>query len=1554
MRIENDVQGIEKERFEDLMKKEEEIKQEELSISSQMLKDYSNDADENELGYITRLNAFAYEKAQAEKIRLKLIDKQQGQVEKPREIQEPDSPEPVFKPYGNMWLLKRKKLDSRRSNNLANARKMGIPQASAETLPLMQEIKEYNKAKEKVRLTSYTDWGERSRERQDINLFSPVPYQSGRDTTIDVRKVMGQIDVIQATINGSGYDDDEQTDVEAAARITALKAMQQQMKTTISAILAVEGVNFDGTHITAKNDVNVLLKNKDEAIKKYKDMVKNKDNLIFEEYQKHMQEPLQKLIQENEETFKPENLSEKIKNAFDSNPEKYNNNKAVLDAVFKQYFDLLSMSNKLNLKVHAFNLRTAPSSYMNEDDDLWDRYEKSLFPEKLKDSIGNTMSSLESIMLYLLEGKEMSRDDHVVLEHGYGYTSKERIEQVNELFESDSQEIEAIKEPIKKEMALTLLERKQLLAPTLRYVDKAALKWKKKHGVKDDKTVNYGFDFRQLFNMTTGYKTNENGEPTDDTEAEKMLKDMELIDDFFSDNPVDRVKHLEKAADDVFSLKITEEMTNPEYIQKNFKELRTLAKRFHVFTDVDYLNLLKEHSPERYERMQKESDLRMNFMVAMTVYIQAYGLDDNVQENANIVKNFIPNNAASLSEKQIEKGTKENEEDAKRNNLMQFGMHADMIKMALKEIKEEELKKKEEKEKKEIENALEKRWGILFTDLLDVYPQMVATEKAMFEQMFVVKKASKWQADILEEIHTKTFERLAEEPNRKLELEKLSKTGEELLKQDALKQPKEVKKEVPKKEVKKEVPKKEVPKKEVKKEIKKEVKLTTEEEKTKIYEYIMINTEQMSKLNKQDSEWALNVVFDNQILSEKDYEDLKKIHQNAIDGNTKAAVRNAVHLTEEQRTTMSGFVKHFSGGANIAEDITNADLKTLYLQAVKTRLQQIKVLKKEFDTIANEYMYYPEEVDLTVLWNMDKTEVAKVYKKIEVNKEIRQKQRDEENRIKDLELVKGEYHSKLIDSKTGFVSRERKRFLDITTKSKENYGFKPQLSKYIGEKRQYKLCTKKDSVSYAFTGNNEKLYADYYEAGGDGNCLFNAICAKLDDLKLPNPGPVALRQMCAAISEKATIRPYEWAEDIDIALLANIFGVNIEAYHYSEEQDSNKMMTCTTYGRSSEPLNGSIKLLNLSRTHYTPLHDENTLKEKQKNITAPVLQGKNDIFSDSFLSSASSLMRQNSNAAPVEKFEDLKELANNFVTQLLNVDKPSLKQQIELEFYLAVLQRQEAFKTYKEILNLYGEIALAMTMKDVYRVKEFKTGIDVDTVYRPKTEKWWAGLSKEQREAAYTYTQDSRPVNMYLRGYDYEKNQKGEDAWVKSEKSVITAKSKEDIKIAKLLEEAINKSSLEENTILYRGSFKEAFEAFLGINETELRDLSVESIEKLSKKHSGRMVKDPGFCSTSATDGAFADDFKVKYIIEAQKGSKAIYCEPFSAFGAGEKHYSGKNAKTDIWDGKYTEKNKNKETVVSNEVEILLQKGTVFHVNEIKYEKDKICVYLKTVPTGQV
>lgn len=209
-----------------------------------------------------------------------------------------------------------------------------------------------------------------------------------------------------------------------------------------------------------------------------------------------------------------------------------------------------------------------------------------------------------------------------------------------------------------------------------------------------------------------------------------------------------------------------------------------------------------------------------------------------------------------------------------------------------------------------------------------------------------------------------------------------------------------------------------------------------------------------------------------------------------------------------------------------------------------------------------------------------------------------------------------------------------------------------------------------------------------------------------------------------------------------------------------------------------------------------------------------------------------------------------------------------------------------------------------------------------DASLMPNASAAWRTATLEQKQAAYYYTQGSKVNNEPLYGAHY----------YSSGKDVMEAVTKHNPNLTRF----IDSTSLPQDTWLRSGQKWGTFSGVFGIDlEAEINALNNgkrsndDIANALTKKLKGKTGTQKAFMSTSfASDTGFLKE-DLEFHIFSPKGTKCLYAEPFSHFGA-------RDTSPTEWDGK-----DNTITLGTlKEFEGILQRGTGFKIIGFEYGKD--------------
>ena len=234
-----------------------------------------------------------------------------------------------------------------------------------------------------------------------------------------------------------------------------------------------------------------------------------------------------------------------------------------------------------------------------------------------------------------------------------------------------------------------------------------------------------------------------------------------------------------------------------------------------------------------------------------------------------------------------------------------------------------------------------------------------------------------------------------------------------------------------------------------------------------------------------------------------------------------------------------------------------------------------------------------------------------------------------------------------------------------------------------------------------------------------------------------------------------------------------------------------------------------------------------------------------------------------------------------------------------------VLERNRKGKTATtSVSSQFGDDAYTKKRKD--GAMWAKTSKEADSFLRNHCGDVWRNATSEEKTAIHGYTRSFNNINEPLRGLKYIGPQ---------------SKAEEGLKRIPLIKSLIDKSSYKFDMWLQRG------DAFVGLKKFGLKNW-VSPTDAEIKSLVGTEGVEGAFWSASTTKGCgFPGD--IIFNIYAPAGTKAMYCEPFSAYGNGDKLN---------WNGI------DLQSTFGQESEILIQRGTKFKIT--KAEKNNGVWYI--------
>ena len=230
--------------------------------------------------------------------------------------------------------------------------------------------------------------------------------------------------------------------------------------------------------------------------------------------------------------------------------------------------------------------------------------------------------------------------------------------------------------------------------------------------------------------------------------------------------------------------------------------------------------------------------------------------------------------------------------------------------------------------------------------------------------------------------------------------------------------------------------------------------------------------------------------------------------------------------------------------------------------------------------------------------------------------------------------------------------------------------------------------------------------------------------------------------------------------------------------------------------------------------------------------------------------------------------------------------------------------------------------------------KNFKSSADADKYLRPKSGVVWQEIDLDTKHALYDYTSGSGGFNRPLSGFRKPWSDAGsgwEEKYYVGRQGVHLDYEGKGDSIVKMTE-AIAKSSYPDDMWLYRGCDPNAIESLLGIDYGSLGKYTQEELDALFTDKEGRI---DSFVSCGSKRGTGFSSKSVIMKIYVPEGSQAIYAEPWSCFGQGDKLK---------WDGVKDQSS------YGSELETIIQRGGAYRVKKIEKKGSKYHIELEHRP----
>ncbi|MCL2036791.1 MAG: hypothetical protein FWG83_05330 [Oscillospiraceae bacterium] len=649
-----------------------ELEEEQIPLSVQLNQSYvPQKITQEREGEIVNWAVKTNQQITAENIKLGLLE------QTPIQITEPNVPAPEFDAYVGMSARKRKKLEDRRNDGMAKARKNGFKSPTKDTLPISDEAKKYHKEKNKLlgRLSKYPV-EDLTTIPINADMFSPVPYKEGCDTTLDVRGILLKIDQIKYAVNR--YKEESQTreiDIDVKVKYAVLERIGNEMERTMELVMKSNGNEFSGEPCDGNEEANAYL-DKDGAIKQFKELMKNRYQLELDEFAKLIEPEINQLkenidaeyIEQQKDTsekYRPffrgqlnthEEGYMKFVKALNNNPGKYAEHKVIIDSLYKEFIDL---EDKFQREGFLFRALTTSLSEEISDSVYTTNLDERMRAEANTNELNQRIHAVQGALIHLLTGKKIDDRGHILLEQEYNYVTETRaarkvgvellaehtgsvkgmMESRNKTnFAENPKDITPFASEYTKQIALGALDFKIGRKLTSNYVNSLSEEFQEQAHVRG---IEEKRDPRLANALLNEVHVNEQGAFVTKQDEENYIENISMLDIFFS---LDRNEEMEvmlsNFVDEVLAVEITEEMLEPAYIAEHYEELHRLSERILMLDNVknDYPKLFTD-KPEVTDKIKNLAKLHAYFANSITGFARANGvipdsLNDDVFFNA--------------------------------------------------------------------------------------------------------------------------------------------------------------------------------------------------------------------------------------------------------------------------------------------------------------------------------------------------------------------------------------------------------------------------------------------------------------------------------------------------------------------------------------------------------------------------------------------------------------------------------------------------------------------------------------------------------------------------------------------------------------------------------------------------------------------------------------------------------------------------------------------------------------------------------------------------------
>lgn len=578
---------------------------------------------------------FAQHQQQKDQILSRRAELYQMGMVKDMEVEQRTAPPQPAPPVSQLSERKRKKIEKKRKNNLKKAQKKHVAGATADTLPMMEQVKSFHKDMARGAVPMDRSFG------FDARLFSP-DFPEEQACSVDVRKGMITLEKLRAVRENPG-EDSPLTAIGIRTNATLIAPLENALRT----VLAANGVDMDtGNAITDARRVTAAKAAQAQAVAEYEKTMANIKVTLGEQAENYFAGPLQEKQEEvgrndlqnrNPATadldfvFHYQPLEEefvKTRESIDSHPEQYAAYKEIVDSRYQAYLDANRRIAEYGRRIFALKEQAKQYPEGNRLRSVLEDRAIYLTNSTELDHLQSIAAQQYETIRYLMEGRPFSESMqymYKILEDEYGIRSKQREVQKEELetfsqWNEEQQKVFRSLPPSQQQDTMRIA--KEIFGQRI-----CRENVMEAHSTQLE---NCSKDLRALKVLLHGARVNETGAPLNVQEGRFMMEDGQRIRAYLSNDPAVSGPLLASAV---------EEILNYPYLEADVeKELRERPAEFHSFLNrnVYMQNMIADH-PEYFSTLPKETmdrlDAAMRFGVAISVYSAALAAAQGVEFN---------------------------------------------------------------------------------------------------------------------------------------------------------------------------------------------------------------------------------------------------------------------------------------------------------------------------------------------------------------------------------------------------------------------------------------------------------------------------------------------------------------------------------------------------------------------------------------------------------------------------------------------------------------------------------------------------------------------------------------------------------------------------------------------------------------------------------------------------------------------------------------------------------------------------------------------------------